>query len=43
MEHNEREELIDLGSASFETKGGPIGIDDNRTTLILTETGLSPD
>lgn len=30
----EHEELIDLGAASVETKGGPFGVEDVDNTLI---------
>lgn len=39
----DREDLIDLGSASSNTKGGPWGIDDHRQSLMLAGGGLTPD
>jgi hypothetical protein len=37
------EELIELGAASKETKGGPWGVDDYRGSLMLTDSGLIQD
>ena len=40
---NEHEDLIELGSASEETKGGPWGVDDFRAGLMLGDVGLRQD
>jgi len=40
---HEQEDLIDLGAASTETKGGPFGVDDHHASLMPPETGLSAD
>ncbi|WP_156029804.1 benenodin family lasso peptide [Sphingomonas sp. URHD0057] len=40
---HEHDELIDLGTASAETKGGPWGIDDHRASLMTNEGGLTLD
>lgn len=37
------DDLIELGSASEETKGGAWGVDDFRAGLMLGDTGLSQD
>jgi hypothetical protein len=39
----DHEDLIELGSASEETKGGPWGVDDFRAGLMLGDVGLTPD
>lgn len=39
----EHEDLIDLGAASAETKGGPLGVDDHRASLMGPESGLTAD
>jgi hypothetical protein len=39
---HENDELIELGAASVETKGGPFGRDDHRGGLIQVE-GLSDE
>ena len=39
----EHEDLIELGAASEETKGGPWGVDDLRTGLMLGDVGLTQD
>lgn len=39
----DREDLIELGSASRETKGGPWGVDDFRAGLMLGDAGLMQD
>jgi len=40
---HENEDLIDLGAASVETKGGPWGTDDHRASLMVSEAGLTAD
>ena len=40
---NEHEDLIELGSASEETKGGPWGVDDFRAGLMIGGAGLTQD
>lgn len=40
---NDRENLIELGAASKETKGGPWGVDDYRLSLMLNGAGLTQD
>jgi hypothetical protein len=37
-----QDELIELGVASIETKGGPIGFEDSEATLRV-KTGLTDD
>jgi hypothetical protein len=39
----DREDVIDLGAASEETKGGPLGVDDFRASLMLNDVGLTQD
>ena len=41
-EHDD-EDLIELGCASEETKGGPWGVDDFRAGLMLGDVGLTQD
>jgi hypothetical protein len=41
-EHHQ-DELINLGAASAETKGGPMGYEDSERTLWLHGAGLSED
>ena len=41
-EHRE-DDLIDLGSASVETKGGPMGYEDSERTLWLHSVSLTED
>jgi hypothetical protein len=40
---HDREDVIDLGAASEETKGGPLGVDDFRASLMLRDFGLMQD
>lgn len=40
---DDRDELIELGAASEETKGGPWGVDDFRAGLMLGDAGLTQD
>jgi hypothetical protein len=40
---HDRQDLIELGTASADTKGGPWGIDDHRQSLMLAEAGLTQD
>lgn len=42
MNHEQQDDLIDLGAATDETKGAVEGFDDHRTGLIKP-TGLSDD
>lgn len=37
------EDLLDLGVASVETRGGPMGYEDEEGTLWLHGGGLAPD
>lgn len=37
------QDLVDLGAASKETKGGPWGMDDYRASLMLGTAGLTRD
>ena len=37
------DDLIDLGRASAETRGGPMGYEDQERTFWLHGTGLSDD
>lgn len=37
------DELLDLGSASVETRGGPMGYEDQERTLWFHALGLSDD
>lgn len=37
------DELIDLGAATGETKGGPMGYEDSERTLWLHGVGLTQD
>jgi hypothetical protein len=39
----DQEDLIELGTASEETKGGPWGVDDYRGSLMLGDVGLTQD
>ena len=39
----ETDDLIELGVASQETKGGPWGVDDYRGSLMLADAGLTED
>ena len=41
--HEEHEDLIDLGAASVETRGGPFGVDDHRASLMNGGAGLTAD
>lgn len=41
-EHHD-DDLIDLGSASVETKGGPMGYEDSEGTLWFHSLGLTDD
>ncbi|HET7575638.1 MAG TPA: benenodin family lasso peptide [Sphingomicrobium sp.] len=40
---HDQEELIDLGAASVETKGGPFGVDDHRASFMPPDGGLTAD
>jgi len=40
---HEHEDLIDLGAATAETKGGPFGVDDHRASLMNPDSGLTAD
>jgi len=40
---HEHEDLIDLGAAIAETKGGPFGVDDHRASLMNPDSGLTAD
>jgi hypothetical protein len=37
------DDLVDLGSATTETKGGPMGFEDSERTFWLTGAGLDQD
>jgi hypothetical protein len=39
----EHDDLIELGAASDETKGGPWGVDDYRASFMLADGGLTDD
>lgn len=40
---HDHEGRIELGAASLETKGGPVGADDYRGSLMLRDAGLTED
>ena len=40
---NGHDDLIDLGAASVETRGGPMGYEDSERTLWVHSLGLTED
>ncbi len=40
---HDRDDLIELGTASTDTRGGPWGVDDYRQSLMLAGPGLIED
>lgn len=43
MNRELEDELIELGTVSGSTRGGPWGVDDYRGSLMLADAGLSAD
>lgn len=43
MNREYRDDIIDLGAASTETKGGPMGYEDQERTLWFHGAGLTAD
>jgi hypothetical protein len=43
MNPEHEDDLVDLGSASSETKGGPMGFEDSERTYWLNGAGLAQD
>jgi hypothetical protein len=43
MNFEQEDDLVDLGSATAETRGGPMGFEDSERTYWVTGAGLAQD